>query len=171
VYIPADLHRCLSHVRTSRNDAATRPIGKMSRGQPCARKRPPQSSEHARSSQRHGWRRRLKSATSATAVYCPDESCLTVLNSRGRYQQRLAWDWPNSERDRINGKFISPAIVSRSGFRPIGSGCLQGGQLFVWPDYQALTMLPVYGGAELDPKVRREPWHLTKAQLILPEAH
>jgi hypothetical protein len=40
---------------------------------------------------------------------------------------------------------------------------VQGGQLFVWPDYQAPTMLPAYGGTGLDPKVRTEPWHLTKS--------
>jgi len=45
--------------------------------------------ENGRRSRR---RRRLKSATSATAVCCPDENCLTVLNDCGRYQQRLAWD-------------------------------------------------------------------------------
>jgi len=32
-------------------------------------------------------------------------------------------------------------------------------------------MLLAHGGAELDPEVRTEPWRLTKAQLILPEAH
>jgi hypothetical protein len=88
----------------------------MPRGQPCARKRPPQSSGHTRTSQRHGWRRRLKSATLATAVCCPDESCLTALNSRGEYQQRLAWDLVQL---RTRQEIASLATVSRSGLGPL----------------------------------------------------
>ena len=87
--------------------AAAGPMGKMPRGQPRARKRPP---GHAITGQRHSWRRRLKSATSATAVYCPDESCLTVLN--GCVEK-------NRGCDRANGKIASPATVSRLGLGPL----------------------------------------------------
>jgi len=155
LYILADLHRCLSHVRTNRGCAAAGPMGKMPRGQPRARKPPP---GHAITGQRHSWRRRLKSATSATAVCCPDESCLTVLN--GCVEK-------NRGCDRANGKIASPATVSRLGLGPLDlvvSDCRL--QLLAFSRiirHQRCCQLMAAQG--LDPKVRTEPWHLIKAQL------
>jgi hypothetical protein len=68
--------------------------------------------------------RRLKSATSATAVCCPDESCLTVLNGRGRYQQRLAWDLVQLRKRQDQwGNCLTGDGVEVGPWR-IGPGCL-----------------------------------------------
>jgi hypothetical protein len=93
----------------------------MPRGRPCARERPPQSG-HAITGQGHGWRRRLKSAASAIAVCCPDESCLIVLN--GCVDTNRVGMGPGAAQNAKGPMGKLPRRRRCQGPWPMGPGCL-----------------------------------------------
>jgi hypothetical protein len=123
----------------------------------------PQSPGQAGTSWRHGWHRQSKIATLAVAVSCLEKSCLTILNGRSRYPQRLALcliqrrarqsQWENCPTR--GGVEVGPGsfglVVSDRRLQPftfVQVEAIQKDQPFLGRDSQAPTTLPVLGRAQ-----------------------